>query len=420
MPRTLRLALQIAAAVVVSTSLSTIAITVFGARVIAKDLIYTPPALTIATDSAARQLMAPLAPATDPTLTPEAAGLLYRGMLPLLPADTRTPPHPALRRVAVFAMPWDGVSADSTLFPDVRTAGRIDRNKLFTAQRRRLSAEERAMLANVADDGLWRDFGRLAQATRLDLAAASFTLPIDPRHAWFELPVPRINRAQALSDGVALRAMHFLTIGQRDSAEAMIGSLFAIGQRADADALWLIEALLGQRMAMNALEMHRALHEAAPRPGSEAIVAQVAAIRQAGDSIREANLAARRAAAEEPRARERILEMATDPATSRAVRLETLGSVGYTSCGSLRELLFGPSARLQAARADAMATLAYSAADTAYLTYLERQTTEARIGELGGTWLDRVLRTTGSALSAVTTNPRFRACTDLLAAAGMM
>lgn len=420
MPRKLKLALQIVTAVAISTALSTIAITVFGARLVAGDLLYTPPALAISTESAARELMRGLMPTSDPTLTPEAAGLLYRGMLPMLPSDTRTAPHPALRPAPVFAMPWDGVSADTSLFPDARSAGRIDRNKLFAAQRRGLSPEERAMLANVADDSLWRDFGRLARATRLDLAAASFTLPIDPTHPWFELPVPRFSRAQALSDGVALRALHFLNGGQRDSAEAMIGALYAIGLRAEADALWLIEALLGQRMAMNALEMRRGLHEAAPRPGSEAIVAQIVAIRQTGDSVREANLAARRAAADKPDPRARMLEMAADPSASRAVRLETLGSVGYTSCGSLRELFFGPGERLQAARVDAMATLARSAADTAYLTYLERQTTQARIGEFGGTWFDRVLRSTGAVLSAVTTNPRFRACTDLLAAAGMI
>lgn len=420
MPRKLKLALQIVATVVISTTLSTIAITVFGARIVAKDLLYTPPAIAISTGDAARALMQGVTPDTDSTLSPEAAGLLYRGLLPMLPTDARSAPHPTLREVAIFAMPWEGVSRDTTLFPDVRSAGRIDRNKLFAAQRRRLSPEERAMLANVADDSLWRDFGRLARAARLDLAAASFTLPIDPIHPWFELPVPRLSRAQALSDGVAFRALHFLSAGQRDSAEAMIGALYAIGRRVDADALWLIEAMFGQRMAMNALELRRGLHEAAPRPGSEAIVSQIAAIRQTGDSIREVTLAARRAAADDPHPRERMVQMATDPSASRALRLEMLGGVGYTSCGSLRELFFGPGERLQAARTDAMANLAYSAADTAYLTYLERQTTEARIEEAGGTWFDRVLRTTGSALSAVTTNPRFRACTDLLAAAGML
>ncbi|HRN54215.1 MAG TPA: hypothetical protein PK788_12010 [Gemmatimonadaceae bacterium] len=99
------------------------------------------------------------------------------------------------------------------------------------------------------------------------------------------------------------------------------------------------------------------------------------------------------------------------------MRVELLGSVGFTSCASLRELLFGHGARIQSIRDDAMATLAYSAADSAYFRYLEAQTTEAQIGVYGGTWFDRIVRGTGGALSTVTGNPRFRACTDAIAAA---
>ena len=89
--------------------------------------------------------------------------------------------------------------------------------------------------------------------------------------------------------------------------------------------------------------------------------------------------------------------------------------LGFTNCSSLPALLLGPGEELEAARADAYRTLARSAADSAYLTYLERQSDELRTddGRSDG-WFYAVLRWTSGALSTVTTNPRFRACGQLL------
>lgn len=420
MPRPLKLFLQIAVAVAVSASVSVIAISLIFSKTFIENMTFFTPPFEVATADAAQRLMAPVMPAVDPSIDPQAAAIQYRAFLPIWNPDGRGATHPAVRTVPILPFAWTQLAEDRTLFPDARTANRIDRGKLIATLGRRLTPEERATLANVAEDSLWRDFDRLARAARIDVAAGSFTFPLDPAHSAFELPIPRLNRLNELADGVALRALHFATTGRRDSSEAAFGALYAIGLRTQEGALSLIEALLGQRLALEGIELRRALHAAAPRAGSDAIVASAVSIRQANDSARQARRTrsvVRDSSAERPDARAYMLDRAGDSTASRALRVELLGLIGYTSCGSLKELFFGPSERLRAIRDDALATLAYSAADSAYFRYLEAQTTEATVGSYGGTWFDRIVRGTGGALSTVTTNPRFRACTDAVAAA---
>lgn len=420
MPRPLKLFLQIVVAIVVSTTIGVIAMTVVFSKRLIENMTYFTPPLEVATGEAAQLLMQSVMPAVDPSYDPVAAAVQYRAFLPIWNPEGRGTPNPAVRQLPILPFTWTPLAADSTFFPDARTAGRIDRAKLIATLGRRLTPEERATIANVAEDSLWRDFDRLAQAARFDIVAGSFNLPLDPKSSAFELPIPRINRINELADGVALRALHFAATGRRDSSEAAIGALYAIGLRTQQGALSLIEALLGQRLAMEGIELRRALHSAAPQRGSDAIVAGAVAIRQASDSARQARVArsaTRDSSADRPDPHAFLLARAGDPTASRAMRVELLGMVGYTSCGSLRGLIFGPDERVRAIREDALATLAHSAADSAYFRYLEAQSTEAPIGLSGGTWFDRIVRGTGSALSAVTTNPRFRACTDAVASA---
>jgi hypothetical protein len=342
-------------------------------------------------------------------------------LLPLNLGGEQRPPHPNDRVVPAYPVGWGDLSQDASIFPDVRSGDPrrllIDRRKLFAALRRRLSDEERATIANVAGDTLWPAFDRLARAPRIDVVSASLTFPLDTRRSASDLPIPRALRLNELSDGAAYRALHHAAGGHRDSAEAAIGALYAIGRRIAVDGTSLIEAFIGQRMAMDAVDLWRALHEYAPRRGSDSIVVAATRIRARADSVRDA----RRALADSGTGRARsdlrqlTLAMAADSTLERPVRIEVLGIAGYASCASLRELLFGPAKQLRDARANALATLAYSATDSAYFAYLDAQTEDARFSSTSRGWYPAFLRGTGAALSAVTTNPRFRSCADMLA-----
>ncbi|HRN54216.1 MAG TPA: hypothetical protein PK788_12015 [Gemmatimonadaceae bacterium] len=288
MPRQLKLALQIVVAVALSASISVIAISIVFSRGLLENLMYATPPLQVATTDTVQALMQPVMPAVDPTYDAADAAVTYRAFLPIWNPESRNAPHPGVRQIPILPFAWVQLSEDSSIFRDARTANSIDRRKLFSVTlNRRLTPEERATLANVAEDSAWRHFDRLARAARFDVAAASFIHPLDPSRTAFDLPIPRVNRIHELADGAALRALHFATTGRRDSSEATMGALYAIGLRSDQGALSLIEALLGQRLATEALELRSALHASVPQRGSDAIVAAVAAVRQAGDSIRQ-------------------------------------------------------------------------------------------------------------------------------------
>lgn len=419
-PRPLSIALQVVLSIAISLSIATIVIIVMFSRQTVSVTRYGSAPQRVAVGREALALMRPILPATDSALSAEDAGLLYRSLVPLTQPDDEGVAHPDDRVVTAFTIPWDRLADDSTVFADARSpAGRtprIDRNKLFTSFARGLTPEERATLANIASDTLWSAFDRVARAERLDLVTASFVLPLGPRRSAVELPIPRTSRFNALSDGVAYRVLHEMASGRRDHAEAVIGAQYALGLRLSTDGLSAIEALLGQRLALDAIALRRQLHERVPRAGSAPIATAAARIRQLADSARDARQTQRDtvAAAE---LRDVTLAAVADTTLERPFRIEVLSFAGYTSCASPRELLLGPGPQLSTARSDALRTLAVSAADTAFLEYLDAQTTQARFSSSAEGWFPALIRRTAAGLSTVTTNPRFRACADMLVAA---
>lgn len=420
LPRPLSTAVQFVLSLSISLGVTTIIVIVIFARETVPITSYgsAPQRAAVGPDAVA--LMGPILPATDSTLSPEDAGLLYRGLVPLTQPDGEGSAHPNDRPVTAFPVPWERLAEDSSVFADARSPGgrvpRIDRNKLFTSLARGLSSDERATVANIAGDTLWSAFDRVARAARLDVVTASFVLPLDPRRSASELPLPRTSRINALSDGVAYRVLHEVVNGRRDRAEAVIGAQYALGLRMSTDGVSAIEALLGQRLALDAIDLRRELHERLPQAGSATIVTASARIRQSVDSARAAREAPRDTAAAAD-LRDVTLTAVADTTLGRPFRLELLGFAGYTSCASPRELLFGPGPALVTARADALRTLAVSAADTAYLEYLDAQTMQARFTSSARGWFPSLIRRTAAGLSTVTTNARFRACADMLVAA---
>lgn len=420
MHKRLRSIVVLAIAVIVGIAIAVPAITMYFHRQTLGMLSVTPAALRATAGTDGQPMMPAFAPVAVGDLSPEAAGLIYRALVTMLPADADRAPHPALRVVSPYAIPWDVRGFDSTWFRGARNVGgTIDRALFFAAARAGFTDEERAIAANIAEDSLWRDFDRLAQAPRADVIAATFTLPIAPTHSWSRLPIPRLTRLNDLSDGVGLRAAHHLAAGRRDSAEAVLGRLYALGILMDREGLTLIESFMGQRLAMNALQMRRALHEAAPVAGSPAIIARVTEIATLVDSAREAQRTARRQASGSTptQIRQRLLAMSADTSLARGDRFEALAILGYVSCGSLRELLLGPADDVTALRRDVRRTLARSASDSSFLEYLDRQAAEATDVTASAALFPRLYRSASHLLGRLTPNGRLAPCADMIAAA---
>ncbi|MBA3852859.1 MAG: hypothetical protein C0503_00500 [Gemmatimonas sp.] len=377
----------------------------------------TAPSRTLFDDSA-RVPMPDWIPATDSSISLAEGGRLLRTLFPL---QSGTAPLPAfILPQPELSILWDGAPLDSVLFPDARANGNpmavFDRTRIFTSVKRGLSPEERAYAANVAGDSVWTLLDRLARATGADVAAASLVMPVAPDLALSaELPIPRFSRANAIADGAALRAATLVVDGDRAAAEASLASLYAVGLLLHRDGMNLLESLLGYRMALNAIMLRRALHEAYP-------VATSAAVMASADSVRDSDRrrSARRPAADPDSSARRLalaiaslVEAAESPNIPRARRFEAVALLGISACTSTKTLLFGTDDAAQRAQATAMQTLPRSAAESAYVASLSRQSESVRFTRLapGRAW--RLYRSSNRMFGAITGNPRLRACSEV-------
>ena len=374
-------------------------------------------------DADGRVPMAAWLPATDATVELADAGLLLRRLFPFNAVGEQ---RPYVRELAPLPMLWESASMDPTLFRDARASDKptaaFDRSRIFRSVQRRLTPEERAYAANVADDSLWFVFDRVAHAAAADLAAASFTQPLRMEVAQFEMPIPRISRVSALSDGVAMRAALYAAAGQRDSADAVIGRLYAVGILFHREGLNTIEGLLGHRTAMNAVAMRRGLHETLPLPGSSAVLAALDSVHVRDSTARRPTRAMSMATGAEKPApvesiRANLIRAVANPAIARAYRLEALGLLSLTPCASGGRLLFGPGEDVTAAQAGALQSLPRTAAESAYVALLVHQVDSAQAENAGPRGLAGAFLTTNRALAAITFNPRLRVCTEIAAAA---
>lgn len=369
-------------------------------------------------DDSARVPMPDWIPAPDSSISLAEGGRLLRTLFPLQSGSNPLPafilPQPEL------SLLWDGASLDSTLFRDARANGNpmavFDRTQIFTSVKRGLTPEERAYAANVAGDSVWPLLDRLAHAAGADVAAASLVMPVAPDLALSaEMPIPRFTRANAISDGTALRAATLVASGDRAAAEAALASLYGVGLLLHRDGLNLLESLLGYRMALNAIFLRRALHEAYPVATSAAVIA-------AADSVRDSdrNRSGRRRTAN-PDSSERgteqaiasLIQAAESPHIPRARRFEAMALLGLSACTSTKTLLFGTDVAVERAQANAMQTLPRTAAESAYVASLSRQSESVRFEHLapGRAW--RLYRSSNRMFGALTGNPRLRACSEV-------
>lgn len=367
-------------------------------------------------DDSARVPMSEWIPEQDSTISLAEGGRLLRTLVPLQSVSNQLPDY--ILPQPVSGILWDGAQLDSALFRDARVNGNpmavFDRSRVFASVKRGLTAEERAYAANVGGDSIWAVLERVSRAAGADVAAASFVMPIAPGRAFAEMPIPRISRANAISDGAALRAAAQVASGDRAAAEATLAALYAAGLLLHRDGLNLLESILGHRMALNAILLRRALHEAYPVAGSAAVIA-------VADSVRERDRdRPRRQSAEERDSRDdrseaviaSLIEAAESPRLARARRFEAMSLLGLSACASTKTLLFGNDAAVERAQSVAMRTLPRTAAESAYVSSLAAQSKSAHFRELSPGRAVQLYRSSNRVLGTIIRNPRLRACSE--------
>jgi hypothetical protein len=338
-------------------------------------------------------------PATG-ELSPLAAGQLWHatdavrrtGAFPMLPARP-----PAERS-------WENLSLDEGTFAGVR---RLDRHLLQSPEAIRLAAgtlseAEREYLRTIADAPIWRDIDRLASAEAVDMVGARYVLPFRAEASPELMPIPRFAATKEIVYASLARAAHHVAQGEPDRAEQALRSALSYGFVMLDNGHTSIEGLLGRVMVGIASDGLHTLYTLTGNAAGAALTAPMA------------DEPAVTPAAPVGTTEERLIAIAGDPSVARTVRLESLYRLAFSSCTSVRRVLFGPSDASNAAFDDARRTLARYPSELALIDLLQvapdRPTAESEI-KFKGDWL---LLGAASVASTVLNTPRIQACTRVL------
>ena len=347
----------------------------------------------------------PLLVSRDAAITPTEAGMLLHRLNP-----TKSQPTLPMHAVGdVPARPWEAVTLSDDTFGGLRADGNEGKlaTGIVTAAERGFTTQEMAYLRAVADAPIWRDVERLVSAPAVDVIGGRFVLPFRADAAATAMPVVRFNDTKRLAYAGVSRAAYFVAIGQPRKAEAALKTVVSYGFLLIDNGSHALDALIGRVMIGIGQNGLHQLYTMTGDTRGMALTAPFASVGSRTFSPARDNVNANEALA-------RLLRDAENPAMPRTVRLEALHQLALSSCSSVRGVMFGPSAEVQDAFAQARGDLARYPSERAYLDLM--YSTVDRLQEL--TWRisksDMVIIGASSATAAVLGNPRVAACARIV------
>jgi serine/threonine-protein kinase len=278
-----------------------------------------------------------------------------------VPPDTLTgPAYPPVCDTA-FADGPDGAFTDA--FPD-----------LFERAHAGFTPEQRVCVRRVdAMPGLAL-LGTLARAPALDPWGSILDLPLPPTVAPHDIPIHTFPRVRGLAYAAMAKAASASAEGRHAEAERTLREVISMGYLLIDDGRSLITGLIGAvvaGLALDYLEDHYRL------TGQAEAARRLAAARDSARDVSQAVYLAQDQARSAWRSsdpvtlREITLGMARDTAVIPALRWEMLRLMAVLPCTNTRELLFGPSPRLEAAWERARVGLVQTRADSAVFAVFE-------------------------------------------------
>ena len=336
----------------------------------------------------------------DPSITPLVAG---RALVSL--TETTENGSDGFRELDSprrIAAPWDSLKVAAGMFPGAEAVAYSTPNPhvLQQAAKRALSPAERAYLQSIALSPIWGIVGTVARAPAIDILGARFRLPLGPDARWEQMPLMRSRQLREIGNAASSRAAWFLDRGQRDSAEATLRTVISFGFAVIDNATTMMDQIGGTVVVALGREGMRELYTAVgdPRAGSRA----VAPIRK-----NEFPPEPHRGADELKRY---LLARLNDPSAPRGERIEIMRALSFSSCTNVRELLLGPSEKVQNALDMARHSLSRFPSEEAVLNLAGRlpEVSAQQLGYAGP--MDRLAVSASAAAGAVLRNPRLATC----------
>ncbi len=315
------------------------------------------------------------------------------------------PEHPV---ATPFARPWLDRSQAIGMFPAAGNVGQdaVVATDVVTRATGGFSTQEMVYLRSVAEAPIWHEFDRVTSAPRVDLVGGQFVLPFRDDAFAPAMPVHRFVDTKALAYAGVSRAAYYVALGEPARAEAALRSIVSLGFMFIDNGTNSIDALIGRVVLDIGRNGLHQLYEATGNASGLTLSAPLPTRTAAG-------VTPARSVASANEIRARVIAETSDPQLPRALRFERLNQLAFSSCGSVREVLFGMRSDVSGAIDRADASLARYPSEHALVKLMREG--PARVHALYGTrsGADMLISGAASVAATVLQQPRIAACTQL-------
>jgi hypothetical protein len=340
--------------------------------------------------------------AADPSITPMQAGMAFRALQLRAPSAE----FPTVPNAAESARPWKSLALPKGFeFLDTRAFDRTISQGMIAQSRSGFSDAQLAYLRDLAEAPVWESFDRVARASEVDMIGGLYVLPFREGANAMDMPLLKYMNTTELANAGVSRAAYYLAMKQPAQAEAALRSVVSFGFALIDNGTGALDALIGRQIVIAGRNGIRQYNEVTGRIVPDNENAPVRRSVAPGSATR----ARQPISAEVMRARS--IANATDVTLPQSLRYASLSQLSTSSCGSVRDVMFGPSSDVQAAFENAERGLASESSNRAYLELL-RTTTNQVPSSSWSRWIgDDLVMGTASIAAAITRNPRIETCT---------
>jgi len=342
----------------------------------------------------------------DPSISPMEAGLALNRLQPN--RDITSPGFELLAPDVYTLLPWREMPISPGMFVTAHSNfyDGPAHQSILEAAAKGFNPSERAYLQALSASPMWRDFDLVARAPAVDVIGGRFRIPFGPGASPEQRPIPSFKVSRDLAYAAVSRAAWYMSIGQRDSAEAVLRSIVSYGFAMIDNGSTSIEAVIGTvivGVGRDALQRFYLIQHD-PRAGEPALAPPP----KAGVATEPM-----RTPPTTEEMRRRLLARIADPAVPLTERFEDLQSLSLSSCTNVRELLFGPRSDVTDVLARARHTLARFPSEQALVDLNTRMPSlSSSYGTLNP--FQALLASPASVAGLVTRNPRLVTCTRIL------
>ena len=335
----------------------------------------------------------------DPAITPMQAGQAFDALTLPSKDEGRAFPRRPGGRAAAFS--WEALPITPEMFVRERWGGNGGLSSdVFAAVARGISPKERDYLRAVATAPEWRVLDIVARAPAVDFVGGHFIIPFPRSSRWPEFPIIGTRSARELAQASIARAAWFMSTKQVDSAEATLRGTVSLGFAFIDNANTLMDQLTGAVVVGTGRDALQRFYVATGNPLAE----------DPGLApVDRPDLLARTKWPTSESRRE-VIARVNDPNAARGARMESLRTLSLASCGSVKELLFGPNDDVTSAIARAKQSLGRYPSEKALAELAtDMPRTTARETTFDG--LAMVASSAASVAGAVLRNERMATCT---------